>query len=462
MSDVAFLVYKPLRQRRKDNSFDGNDNIGAKVIESVLRSGGINVSFCSPNNASKFRVVLVSMTSTNDLYAFYKAVAMIPSWQPGKRSFVVVAGGFGIQNPVSIRNYIDYAAFGRAHDWISQVVGALLGGSIPSHLSLMHLPDIHSVTIHQSGLYGGTVDAKTPYKEGFVENFTGCPLKCKFCHYTWARKYDDRRVTRGSYVQESLTGGGTPELTWDQLFTRENKLGRARVAIDGFSERLRWIYGKRITRDDIIGGVNSVGRHDGNATVLLVYNISNFPGETEADREELYETLRSCDPRNRVVFVLHSTPFRPSLATPTQWEGVNLLPDWSKLRSSVICEKANFRAVHSFTLETPYSHLMSVVAERATPETDKLFHAICFNSYLQTARHDKRLAVISREFDLSQYIREYDFEELHPAWFLSSYTRGDVIKRIAQKIRRDVNQSSNYVPTNNSLVKVRLNANTPS
>lgn len=457
MADVAFLVYRPLKQRRKDNSFDGNDNIGAKVIEAVLHSAGIDVVFCSPKTASNYRLVLVSLTSTNDVYAFYQSVALIPSWQPGARKFIVIAGGFGMQNPVPIRNYVDYAAFGRAHDWILAIVDVIIGGGVPEHPSLMHLPDIKPVVIHQAPLFRGTIDGKTPYGEQFIEHFTGCPLKCKFCHYTWARQYADERETRGSYVQESLTGGGTPELTWDQLFTYGKKLGRVRVAIDGFSERLRWIYGKKISNDDIVGGIESVGQYEGN-TVILAYNIANFPGETDIDRNELYRTLRAVVPSNRVVFVLHSTPFRPSLATPTQWEAVSLFPDWSKQRATIIAENDTFLAEHSFTLETPYSHLMAVVVERATRDTDKLFHTMALNHFLNSARHDLRLKAVKDNFDLTPYLREYDIDEQHPAWFLNSYTNTEVIKRAAKKMRRDITQAQpdNYVPIGKSLVRARI------
>lgn len=454
--DVAFLVFGPLRERRKNNSFEGNGNLGALVIEDTLERAGIDVGRCSPETAHEYRLVLVSFNSTYDMLSFYQQVAMLPGWQPDKRVFKVLAGGFGMQNPTVVRQFIDYAAFGRAHTWIVEVVDTILGGGVPQHESLMHLPDIHPVTISQSPLYNGRFAGKTPYGEDYQELFTGCPLKCKFCHYTWARKYDDKRETRGSYVQESLTGGGTPELTWDQLFTYGKKAGRVRVAIDGFSERLRYIYGKRITNQDLIGGINAIGQYKGN-TVLLVYNICNMPGETDIDRNELYETLKAADPSGRVVFVLHSTPFRPSLATPMQWERVTLFPDWSKVRSQVIDDRPNFRAVHSFTLETPWSHLMTVVVERATPETDAMFHNIAFSPTFRKLNSTQSLKVLQANYDLSPYLREYDPDERHPAWFLSSYTDNDVLKRIARKMRRDISKSvpGHYVPVGKSIVEAR-------
>lgn len=453
--DVAFLVFAPLKQRRDDNSFDGNDNIGARVIADVLERAGIPVGYCAPETAHQYQVVLVSLTSTYDVFAFYKAVAMRPTWQPGKRSFKVLVGGFGMQNPTSIRNYIDWAAFGRAEEWVIPVVEALIGGGIPSpHPSLMPLPDMGHVRIHQSQhLYKNDV-------EGFKESFTGCPLKCKFCHYTWAREYNDERgeATRGTYVQESLTGGGTPELTFDQLYTYGRKAGRIRVAIDGFSERLRYIYGKRLSNTDITGGIEAIG-HYGGVTTLLVYNIANFPTETPFDREDLIATLNRANPKDRVIFVLHSTPFRPSLATPMQWEPVNLYPDNSKLRQQVIVNKPNFYAVHSFTIETPWSHLMSVIAERATSASDALFHACAFAPTLQRGLNAEKVRRVQANFDIAPYVKAYDFDEPHPAWFLDGYFDRARIIKIAKKMRVDIQRSVDepgWLPGGVSLVEARL------
>lgn len=432
----SFLVFGPLRQRRSNNSFDGNDNIGAKVIKDVLIRNGVEVGYCSPATAKDYQLVLVSLTSTYDVYAFYQSIALLPSWQPNERQFKVLGGGFGIQNPTAIRHYIDYAAFGRAESWISSIVKGILGGNeVLQHDSLMHLPDMHHVKIAQA-------DQLYPHKVGdYQEAFTGCPLKCKFCHFTFARKHQGPDGAYGEYVQTTLTGGGTPELTWDQLFTWGEKAGRIRVAIDGFSERLRYIYGKRISCDDIVEGIEAIGQYGG-ITTLLVYNIANFPTEADEDRQELYQILRRANPDDRVILVLQSTPFRPSLATPMQWEPVALFPDWSKRRTEVIDERSNFRAVHSFTLETPWSHLMSVIAERATPDTDELFHNICFAPQLQRGKHSRRLKIVQDNYNLTPYVKEYDFDEDHPAWFLESYIDNSVIKKMARKMRKQAKKST--------------------
>lgn len=446
---ISFLAYHPLKQRRENNSFEGNGNTGAIVIENVLKANGLNIGRCTPETAHKQDVVLVSFTSNYDVVSFYESVAKRPNWQRGKRTFKVIGGGFGMQNPTLIRDYLDYAAFGRAENWIYSIVDTILGGGIPNHPSLMNLPDLHQVIISQTDeLYQGN---------GYNETFTGCPYKCMFCHYTWARKYqDNREENKGSYVQESLTNGNTPELTWDQLFTYGKKAGRVRVAIDGFSERLRWIYGKRILNNDIVEGIESIGKYGGN-TVLLVYNICNMPTETKSDHDELYSTLKKANPKGRVIFVLHSTPFRPSLATPMQWEPVNLWPEWVDRRAEVIDERGNFRATHSFTLESSWSHLLSVIVERATPSTVEMFDKIVFSPTFATGKYRaaQKVLILQNHYDLSQYVREYDLDEKLPGWFLSSYTPTEKLKHAA-KILRERARDANFKPRGKSLVQVRL------
>lgn len=438
--DCAFMTLAPLRRRRADNSFDGNDNVGAKVIADALARSGITVGYVSPEAAHTVPLVLVSLTSTYDIYALIKAVALLPRWQPGDRRHKVLAGGFGMQNPTAIRHWVDYAAFGRAHEWVADVVRAILTGAEPQHASVMAPSRPTAVTIAQGALYQHEVD-------GFFEEFTGCPLKCKFCHYTYARKHagtDASYAKGGVYSQSMLTGGSSPEVTWPQLLSWPKKAGRVRVAIDGLSERLRFIYGKRISNADIIAGINNMGSYGPNATTLLVYNIVNFPGETTDDLDEFVATVSEANPRHRVILVLHSTPFRPSLATPMQWEPVNLFPDWSKRRAQTIVDRPNLRVVHSFTLETSWSHLCSVIAERATPDDDEAIKAICFSPKLASARHADALRRFARHFDPARWTDERDIEAPPPAPFLTGYLPDETLRKIARKMRAQ--RTSGIVP----------------
>lgn len=146
-----------------------------------------------------------------------------------------------------------------------------------------------------------------------------------------------------------------------------------------------------------------------------------MPHEMQSDREDLYKACKKANPKNRVILVFQSTPFRPSLLTPLMWAPVTLFPATSDLSAQVIYDSDNLRVMHSFSNEGAYSQLETVIVSRATPETDKLFHAICFHPKLKKGTSKERVGLLQRSFDLSPYLREYDPTEKHPAWFLSSY-----------------------------------------
>jgi hypothetical protein len=431
-SDIAFLAYYPAKKRRDNNSFEGNYNIGANVIMDVLLRKGIKCDICTPDTAKNYKIVLISLTSEYDCLALYHSVALLPSWQPG-RKFIVVAGGAGMQNPTTIRKYIDYAVFGRAENIIYSLVNSVMGGKIFTHESVMNLPDIHQVKLNQSqGLYPYEINlgggrGHRQWKESFI----GCPNKCLFCHYTWARK---RAGIGETYYQGDLTMNRSIECLWKDIPKIGKKEGRIRTAIDGFSERLRFAYGKKISNQEIIDGINYLGSFEG-ITVLLVYNISNMPREIQEDREELYLTVKKANPKNRVIVVFQSTPFRPSLLTPLQWAPVTLYPATSDLSAQAIYDSDNLRVMHSFSNESPWSQLQTVIVARATSETDKLFHALCFHPKLKKGTAKDKLGMLSRSFDLKPYLKEYGAGEKHPTWFISSYTDNGKLRRIYDSIK---------------------------
>ncbi len=359
------------------------------------------------------------MTAKNDCLAFYSAVSLLPSWQPKRRTFTVIGGGEGMQNPTVVRNYLDYALFGRAEDLVVELVEAVLGGGEYQHESVMRFPDISPVKEHQvNSLYPYEIDLGPGRgKRQWRESFMGCPNKCLFCHYTWSRNW----IGGDTYYQGDLTMSRSVEVLWKDITGLTRKEGRIRTAIDGFSERLRNAYGKHITNTEIVEGINHIGSFSG-TTVMMVYNISNMPGETETDRQELYATVKRANPKHRVIVVFQSTPFRPSLLTPLQWSPVALFPATSDLSAQVIYDSDNLRVMHSFSNESPWSQLQTVIISRATPATDKLFHALCFHPKLRTGTARERIKLLQSVFDLKPYLREYDPEERHPAWFLDSYT----------------------------------------
>ena len=397
---------------------------------SELINHGINVCFCDAVTAIDFDIVLVSITSSYDLIALLSEVRGLEWWQPQARRFKVFAGGAGLTNPVAIRQYVDYAVFGRCDDWIANAVDAVLCGGSPSHESIMHLPDIHRVVVAQA--------KKLYYRKigDWGEDFIGCQHSCMFCLYRWSRKFIG---SRKSYINTSLCDGSSPEMMYKDLCSLPRKVGRIRCAIDGFSERLRFAYGKHITNDMIIDGIEHVGDFAGVST-MLVYNIANMPAEDESDRQEMYDVLARSNPKNRVIFILHSTPFRPSNLTPMQWHSVNT-KSLKDLRAKEIVSMPNLLAKHSFSLEGPWSHILCLLMERCKPQYDQ---AVMWAVSARGRNQEKSVIDFQARFKdvYLDLVREYTpFVGDHPADIIDSYTPRETIKEKA-------NQSLNWTAKN--------------
>lgn len=435
MSVIA--TTRPPRVGYLDYEYDGkrDGNIGGEVIYNLAsKIDGIEVERCSADQVNQFEVVLVSIPSTSQVVDVFK-LAQKNFWD--KRRCKIAVGGFGVQNVNLLFPFIDYAFFGRMHDCVEDVIGACLGASVGGTIdgSVLSTASPNYVRYRQAPLMN--------VSGVFAEEFTGCPLKCKFCHYTYARKFEGK--TNG-YVQALLTGGGNEEVLYKDIPAITKKVGRLRTAIDGFSERIRYLYGKRISDDLITQGINHLGEIAQNKnqddmfgggelnakTVMTVYNIANFPYETEADEMSLHEAVKRANPATRVIFILHSTPFRASPATPMQWERVQIFPDWSAKREHVICDRPNLLAKYSYTLEGPWSQLLAALVERSQPDDPVVKAAIAFRS----GRSAERAERFMDQYDCLPYLGEHDIESDPPgAWYLKSYLTDEQMRKVARKMR---------------------------
>ena len=422
---VAYLEYDYEGKRQ--------GNIGGDVIFK-LASELCHVERISADMVDAHELVLVSIPSSGQLIDVFR-LAMKHGWD--KRRCKILVGGYGVQNVNLLRGLIDFAFFGRAHDCLREIIDGIMQGGVPDSLRehMISVDSPHVVRFRQAPLMDNSV---------FREEFTGCPLKCKFCHYTYARKFNGK--TSG-YTQALLTDGNSDEVLYSDIPGFSEKRGRIRTAIDGFSERIRYLYGKRISNDLIVQGINHLGEiatdkyqtdmFGGNEmnrrTVMTVYNICNFPYETQDDELEFIDNVQRSTPKTRVIFILHSTPFRASPATPMQWERVQVFPDWSKQREKTICDRPDLLVKYSYTLEGPWSQLQAAICERARDDDAVARAAMAFRSSKRAA--DKTRDFMER-YDTSHHLGEHPIDGPAPgAWYLRSYLTDSQIAKIAHKMR---------------------------
>lgn len=434
MGKIAFLVFKNKVKpsRRKNQSFDWSGNVGAYMVIDALRRTGIEVDFCSVATAKLFDLVLISMTSVHDTINLLRSVGRSHEW--ANRKFKVLAGGFGCQNIYSLQGYVDYAFFGRAENVIGKIVQLVLDGS-DDHESLMRLDNVKPVKVCQATeLYPYTLDVKPC---AFTENSLGCANKCYFCHYSFARKWIPQK---GEFEGALIWGGYQQETFHDVIKHADTHLGQLSTAIDGFSERLRFATNKRISNAEIKETIEWISNNWGPAKMgLNLYCIGNYPTETEDDRSELAEIFRSCKMGRTAISVMMKVfPLIPAALTPSAYLPVNLDIDWNQRRGQVYVDAPKLRVKLSPFLKSRYSHLVEVILERATVDSQRLIETICFSAKLKRLNSGEKLVALQKTFDLTPYLREYSVDEPLPEWYFEGYMPRETIKIMAQKFKKDL------------------------
>lgn len=438
MTDIAMLVFggRTRRQKRKAKTFDGWSNVGAYVVRDILERAGYRVGWTTADAAHQYKVVLVSLTSLFDVYNLIESVAHLTTWQKDKRRFVVVAGGFGLQNVYPLRHWVDFAAFGRAEVFIVDLVAALLAGRDYDSQHVMPLrEEIRPVEIAQAPeLYPHPVQVGDFL---FTETVLGCPLRCNFCHYTHARRWlgsdPSEYVRRGEY-------SGNAEGLFVQsaaLVGDDNPQSRIITGIDGFSERLRYAMNKRISNETLISVLTEASTRGGDWVRYKLYMIGGYPSETDADLSEFIETMQHVRaPGARLIVAVHLTPFRASPLTPSAWLPVNVRYDWRVLANRTIAENGQYRAWFDNWIDGPFQHLMDTIIGRATEQSDELIGQLAISWRASKLRSSDAIEAIERHWTIESYTRAYTVSEQLPTWYLQSYQPTGALERAGARLLR--------------------------
>lgn len=437
-------------KRHKDTSFEGTGNQGAVVVSNdIFQETGIIVEHCTAETAKNFDIVLVSFTSNYDMIAFARAVYQLPEWRRSNRKFIVLGGGFGMQNPYHIQEWIDYAYFGRAEGEI----GVIIKNNFEYESgSLMRIREkgIHKVVFRQSDkmLQFNTRVGKKEYE--YKEEMHGCPNKCTYCHFAYARKHEGRK----DFVVD-LTGGKSLELEWMDPCLYVPSKSDIITSLDGISERSRYLHNRRLSTEDIESFLSHVlEKMEVGCTDLNLYNIIGMEGADPKDWEvfvSLVEKLNleyKGDKKLRIKMT--NTPFRASPITPAVWARINL--DYKK----ELTEKA-YKIMYDMEYSVNYNKGKRVMLFQRSPleseasllsdmsvvrggaeNSDKIFNLFAFNSKFRQLRRQEQYDYLQKKYDLSPLVREYNVDELIPTWFLESYISNETLKKIRVKTKENL------------------------
>ena len=480
MNDCAWLVYGDLKPRpaepRRDlpkHGFTNYQPAGVKVLTETLNRAGIEVGVVSPR-APNARVILVSLTSEQAAFKLLMSTAGHPAWKH-PRKFKVVVGGFGMQNPNPIRHIADYAYFGRAESEIAEIVKALVDGKEPpTSKSLVDLRDIPTAP--------GALKVRQAYElfdgETYRESFVGCPLKCKFCHYTFARKHigNDHAYSRstgaaGHYVQ--IDGHGyeknnkfihIAEVTLPQLHDWPHNFIPPAISfgLDGASERLRFLFGKRILNSELQTGLANwskiISTTHYKGALVHVMDILGLPGETSDDRRELARALAAApvdmSELESFYVILRSIPFKANAWTPLQWEAFHTRYEASATAGRTIAKFAgarskitkggitsNAQAHYAPYLEGPGMQVMYALMTRhdGSAEADRATRYISTPRF-RRQRSPRQLTDFRQQFgDFARRVLDRrEIDEPLPADIIESGVPLETLRRMAHKTRADM------------------------
>ena len=445
---------------------------GVRALNDALAAADIHPTVVSPA-VPRARVILVSLLSEQAAFQFHLACAANPLWA-APRKFTVLVGGFGMQNPWPVRHLADWAFFGRAEDQIAQIVTDLLHGRAPESESLLHLPDLPQPP--------GSVKVRQAYElfdgETFRESFIGCPLKCKFCHYTFARRhvggdhaYSRQQGERGlSAMQYVQTDGysrkpnkSSAEVTLPQLinWTLDYLPAQITVGLDGASERLRFLFGKRILDDELQAAIRNhtrmIADRSWRGGFLHLLDILGMPTETADDREQMHRAIRAADPDTTGLqcyyIVVRTVPFKASPWTPLQWEAYHTRYDRRALAGRRICRfrgatlsrnarglTSTMHATYSLHVEGPGSQIIYALMARhdGSPEADRALKLIASPRF-RRARHDRQLADFRNAFGpfAARVLDALPLDADPPSGIATAGVPLDTLRRMAAKSRDD-------------------------
>lgn len=300
---VAFLKY-PAYHKTRANNFEGKSNIGAHVIIDILKREGEECDIVGIEEVNKYEVILVSFTSVWDTISFCRHVYKNKDWM--ERKFTVVAGGFGMQNHVNLINFIDYAYYGRVEDKFIDMLRTLKS---PYLFRSDHTGDILINKGYK--LYPYEVDINGfKWKEVLV----GCPYKCNFCSYSFTRNY---LTTKSRHEFNFYNKSNSVEIDfWN--YKNYNNQANVSMALDGWSERLRYEMNKKISNGLIKKALVYISNNSTcKAVRIKLYNIEGYDDETDNDMFEFIHVMFDIIPllKTKLFIVIHTTPLFPSRFT---------------------------------------------------------------------------------------------------------------------------------------------------
>ena len=266
------------------------------------------------------------------------------------------------------------------------------------------------------------------YKEGQI----GCNHRCLFCGYTWQRRdtgqtfeYGDLWTKNKDVEIAILNYAKGQRVNLNKLRT---------TAIDGMSERLRFLVNKKITADVLCKFMYELATCEKPHQVKF-YNIIGYPTETEEDWAEFLENIKAVDARlpktsRQTSVLLHSTPFRPMPATPAacwpasykNYRGEIARVLGRGLKGNIFYQGNSIWAVESMGTESLPTVILSMICHRGTEaDADNVVRVATSRKFARASTAVKQ-ATLEKYFDVATLFGRFTAETL-PTKYLRTYAK---------------------------------------
>ena len=430
MKICVYVLEEHAKKTYKNESYHTRLYAGMAVVVDIIRRAGYDVEYAGKSTVHKYDVVLMSITSDCDWWPF---IAERMEWQKG--DYKVIVGGQGVLNVRPFLPFVDYFVLGRAEGVIDKLITSMdknIGFSHPSVIESSKFDINKEYRINQ-------VNERYPYDimlengQVYREDIIGCNHKCLFCGYTWHRKsvlddvFEYSGLWHGSADREramiDLHNG--VEVDFTKLRT---------TAIDGLSERLRFMVNKKITRDMLVEFLIKL-HTSGKPHQVKFYNIIGYPTETEEDWWEFKEDIIRADEQlapsaKQTSILLHSTPFRAMPATPAacwpmsyrNYRGEIARVLGRGYKGNIFYQGNSIWAVESMGTESLPTVILSAIAWRGTEKDAENVRKIACSKQFWSANSMVKQATLEKYFDVKTLFGEFTPEKL-PTRYLKSYAK---------------------------------------
>lgn len=431
MKICAYVQKSYAKANYKNECLDTRQFVGLRVVIHALETAGYSVEWAGIDTVHLYDVILVSLTADCDWWTYVQERIR---WRPG--NYKVIVGGAGVLHVTPFLPFGDYFSLGRGEKSIVNLIHMLAGQSGDDDDSIItsatFSPNKQYRIRQTDDLYAAEVEISDT--KSFRERAIGCNHKCLFCGYTWHRKpllpegyfeYGSGLFDVSNKERAMLDWKANPSvIDWSKLRS---------TAIDGMSERLRFMVNKRISKELLQKFITTMISSDARPHQVKFFNIVGYPTETSKDWSEFVETISAADRESTLSekqwsIVLNATPFRPMPATPMacapmskkNYRGKLGMVLGRGLKGNLIYQGKSLWCVEGMGTDSLSTVMLSAIVHRGSEHDTENIIKLCCNNKFWKANTSTREATLEKYFDMDLLFGEFSPQTL-PSRYLRSY-----------------------------------------